>query len=245
MLAQVGRIGSLSLIAFSIITFAMSVLLPWFVKSPEDEAAGFTPRPPQSIASFVIEMEKYKPSLLTVWTISHCVFAGSMIMAPFVHSLRSATIIVALCGVSWAISCWAPFTFMGIEINKLSNNSSGHTYHHLTRDSLEMEGGSPVLRLNHGPDELNHTHNSTAEDSGIYLGILNLYTTLPQFVGTFISWMVFSLLEPGKSPELAKEAHPDEHHSTDGPNAIGVCLFIGAVAAGVAAVATARLKHFH
>jgi solute carrier family 45 protein 1/2/4 len=134
---------------------------------------------------------------------------------------------------------------MGIEINKLSNNSSGHTYHHLTRDSLEMEGGSPVLRLNHGPDELNHTHNSTAEDSGIYLGILNLYTTLPQFVGTFISWMVFSLLEPGKSPELAKEAHPDEHHSTDGPNAIGVCLFIGAVAAGVAAVATARLKHFH
>lgn len=96
---QVGRIGSLALIAFSIITFVMSVFLPFFVKSPEEEAHGFTPRPPASIASFVIEVEKYKPSLLTTWTISHCIFAGSMIMAPFVQSLRSATVIVAACGM--------------------------------------------------------------------------------------------------------------------------------------------------
>jgi solute carrier family 45 protein 1/2/4 len=71
---------------------------------------------------------------------------------------------------------------------------------------------------------------------------MNLYTTLPQFVGTFISWTVFSLLEPGKSPELAKEAHPDEQHSTEGPNAIAVCLFIGALSAGVAALSTRRLR---
>jgi solute carrier family 45 protein 1/2/4 len=97
---QVGRIGSTALIAFSVITFVMSVVLPWLVKSPQDEAPGFTPRPPASIASFVIEVEKYKPSLLTAWTASHCIFAGSMIMAPFVQSLRSATLIVAACGVS-------------------------------------------------------------------------------------------------------------------------------------------------
>lgn len=96
---QVGRIGSTALIGFSVITFVMSVILPWFVKSPEDEGPGFTRRPPASIAPFVFEVEKYKPSLLTTWTISHCIFAGSMIMAPFVQSLRSATIIVALCGM--------------------------------------------------------------------------------------------------------------------------------------------------
>lgn len=76
--------------------------------------------------------------------------------------------------------------------------------------------------------------------SGLYLGILNIFTTLPQFIGTFISWVVFSILEPGKSPELAKEAHPDEHHSTDGPNAIAVCLFIGALAAVLAAYKTEK-----
>ncbi|KAF2637860.1 MFS general substrate transporter [Massarina eburnea CBS 473.64] len=236
---QVGRIGSMALIAFSVITFVMSVVLPFFVRSPEDEAKHehrFTPRPPQGLASFASKIEKYKPSLITMWTISHCIFGGSMIMAPFVTSLRSATTIVAACGISWAIACWAPFTFLGVEINRLSQ--SNHSYGHLSRSSIELE--SPVLpHLNHGSEEAS---GSTGESSGKYLGIMNLYTTLPQFVGTGISWVVFSVLEPGKSPELAKETDPSEQHGTDGPNAIGVCLFIGAVCAGFAAMATRRLK---
>ncbi|KAF2868384.1 sucrose transport protein-like protein [Massariosphaeria phaeospora] len=234
---QVGRIGSTALIAFSIITFVMSIMLPWFVKSPEEEASTFTVRPPRGIASFANNLEKYKPSLLTTWTISHCIFAMSMIMAPFVHSLRGATIIVAACGVSWAVSCWAPFTFLGVEISRLSQPRR-HSYVPLGRTSIELE--SPTqLHLNQGLEE---AQTSTGESSGKYLGIMNLYTTLPQFVGTGISWVVFSILEPGKSPELAKETQPEEHHSTDGPNAIAVCLFIGAISAMVAAWSTRRLK---
>ena len=172
-LGQIGRIGSLSLIVFSIVTFLGSVILPWLVRSPEDEKVEFTPRPPAGIAPILEQIEKYKPSLLSAWMVSHMIFACSMILAPFVTSLRAATATVALCGIPWALACWAPFTFMGIEINKLS---------------------APPA-------------------------------------------------EPGKSPELAKEAHPDEHHSTEGPNAIAVCLFIGALAAVGAAYATNRLKH--
>jgi solute carrier family 45 protein 1/2/4 len=54
--------------------------------------------------------------------------------------------------------------------------------------------------------------------------------------------IVFSILEPGKSPELAHDADPSEHHGTDGPNAIAVCLFIGAISTVGAAFATKRLK---
>jgi len=54
--------------------------------------------------------------------------------------------------------------------------------------------------------------------------------------------IVFAILEPGKSPELASEAHPDEHHGTDGVNAIAVCLFIGACSNLGAAYATGRLR---
>ena len=103
---KVGRIGSLALIAFSVITFIMSVLLPFFIQSPEDEKRpGFTPRPPKSLAGFATDMEKYKPSLLTAWTMGHCIFAGSMIMAPFVQSLRMATMIIAACGVYVLYAC--------------------------------------------------------------------------------------------------------------------------------------------
>lgn len=80
--------------------------------------------------------------------------------------------------------------------------------------------------------------------SGLYLSVLNVYTVAPQFAGTFISFCIFTLLEgKGKSPELAKEAHPAETHSTDGPNAIGVCLAIGALSAAGAAYATNRLRY--
>ena len=65
-----------------------------------------------------------------------------------------------------------------------------------------------VLRLNHhdsfdsDTDEEDPSSNtpSTGELAGIYLGVLNVYTTLPQFVGTMISWVVFSILEPGPEP---------------------------------------------
>lgn len=97
---KVGRVGSTALIAFSIITFVMSVLLPFFVQSPDVEnGPRFTPRPPKGIAGLLTTLEKYKPSLLTAWMVAHCIFAVSMAFAPFVTSLRGATIIIAACGV--------------------------------------------------------------------------------------------------------------------------------------------------
>ena len=133
---------------------------------------------------------------------------------------------------SWAISCWAPFAFLGVEINRLSSTPS---YVPLGRNSIELDSPS-TLHLQQPESE----QQSTGEGSGKYLGIMNVYTTLPQFVGTGISFVVFSLLEPGKSPELS-DAPEHEHHSTDGVNAISVCLFIGAMCAVVAGFTTAKL----
>jgi solute carrier family 45 protein 1/2/4 len=148
----------------------------------------------------------------------------------------------------WAIACWAPITFLGIEVNRLSSGA-GPAYHaRARRFSIELDSpttprtpGSPsVLRLEHGPSD--DSVASTGELSGLYFGILNIYTTLPQFVGTFISMVVFGILEPGKSPELAQDAHPSERHGTDGPNAIAVCLFIGSLSTVGAAYATKKLR---
>jgi solute carrier family 45, member 1/2/4 len=101
------------------------------------------------------------------------------------------------------------------------------------------EGHRGQARLDADADDGDST-GSSAELSGIYFGILNIYTTLPQFIGTFISTIVFSILEPGKSPELAEDAKPQD---ASGPNAISICLFIGAVSTLYAAVATRKLKH--
>ena len=89
----------------------------------------------------------------------------------------------------------------------------------------------------------------SGELAGIYLGVLNVYTTLPQFVGTAVSWVVFSLLEPARNDATSeggagndKAGSGNKYLNLKGVNSIAVCLFIGAICAVVAAEATRRLK---
>ena len=141
---------------------------------------------------------------------------------------------------------------MGVEINRLTTPSTmlanGSSYRRLSNSNDDFSSPAPsptFLRLNHldRDDDASSSDSSTGETAGIYLGILNLFTTLPQFVGTFISMIVFSILEPGKSPELHEDlGEEDVAKAADGPNAIAVCLFIGALSAVGAAYATTRMK---
>ncbi|KAK3112840.1 hypothetical protein LTR53_010447 [Teratosphaeriaceae sp. CCFEE 6253] len=255
-LTEVGKAGSAAYLAFAIISFGSSIVLPWLVQSPgQDDRPGYTPRAPESLQSAVTVARKNRPTLLTAWMLACLVFAASMVFAPFVKSVRSATIIIALCGVPFAVGGWAPGTFLGVEVNRMSSaipmsqirrvpsrRPSNESSDASTLVSHSSHSSPRTLHLRHSSNASSVDNTSTGELSGIYLGILNIYTTLPQFVGTGISWVVFSLLEPGKSPELATEAHPSEHHSTEGVSGIAVCLFIGAMSALVAAWATRRLK---
>ena len=145
----------------------------------------------------------------------------------------------------WTLAMWAPSAFLGVEVNKMSGETGADGSYRRISDEPDIE----LSRMNHDDAPLHLDHGSevdlpstasTGELSGIYFGILNIYTTLPQFVGTFISTIVFAILEPGKSPELADDAkkQPDP----DGANAIAVCLFIGAMSSIVAAYVTRKLK---
>ncbi|EGZ77618.1 hypothetical protein NEUTE2DRAFT_51208 [Neurospora tetrasperma FGSC 2509] len=247
-LGDMGRIGSTALTVYSTVTFISAWILPPFIRAPEDNT--FTHRPPASIASLVETVNKYKPDLLSAWIASHLMFAFAMFLTPFAASFRFATVLVALCGIPWSIAMWAPTTFLGVEVNKLSgapdpmspgaSSSTNPSYRRLSTSSIEMRFvNEPAAGA---VEEVTAGNSSTGELSGIYFGILNIYTTIPQFIATFMSSIVFAILEPGKSPELATDAHPSEHAKTDGPNAIAVCMFIGAISSLVAAYATAKMR---
>lgn len=55
---------------------------------------------------------------------------------------------------------------------------------------------------------------STGETAGVYLGILNLYAAAPQLLGTLINFIVFAIVEPGKSRELAGGESSHAHNDT-------------------------------
>lgn len=98
-MGEIGRIGSFSLVIFALITLAASVILPWVVRPPEVEKGTFTPRPPARIAQILAIVARNKPTLLTAWIASHFIFAGSMLLAPFVRSVTFGSIILATCGM--------------------------------------------------------------------------------------------------------------------------------------------------
>jgi solute carrier family 45, member 1/2/4 len=231
-LDEVGRRGSMSLIVFSSVTTFFSIVLPWFIQSPgESEKPAYTARPPSSLEPILSRFKIRKPSLLSAWAVGNLLFTASMIWAPVVRSVWFATLLFALLGIPSAIGALAPATFLGVEVNRMSSSiplshSRGPSAGRRS-DSFELDGASSPPRTLHLRHESTSSvgSSSTGELSGIYLGILNIYTTLPQFVGTAISWVVFSILEPGKSPELAKDVKPDEHHASDGLSGIAVCLF--------------------
>lgn len=68
-----------------------------------------------------------------------------------------------------------------------------------------------------------------------------MFACLPQFVGSFLSFIVFSILEPGKSPEFTEGN--DTVTPRVGVNAIAVCMGIGGISTFIAAHYTARFKH--
>lgn len=242
-LGDMGRVGSFALAVYSAITFLGAWVLPLLVQSPDQ--ANFTQRPPQALAPFLERLNNFKPSLLTIWFWSHLMFSTAMFLAPFAASFRFATALVAFCGVPWAVTTWAPVALMGVEVNKLAGAGATMPYRRLSNgSSVEMD----VLNLEHGsqPDDNTTTAKSSGELSGAYFGIMNIYVVIPQFLVTFMSTIVFAIMEPGKSSELASgETDPAEHASKDGPNAIAVCLFIGALSSLGAAYATRRLKALH
>ncbi|KAI5467247.1 major facilitator superfamily domain-containing protein [Mariannaea sp. PMI_226] len=239
MLGAIGRIGSTSFVIYSTINFLGAWILPLFVRSPEDQP--FTHRPPHAIQGLLARFSQIKkPDLLTTWILGHLMFAGAMSLAPLATSFRFATLLVCLCGIPSAIASWAPSALLGMEVNKL-----GSTPH---RQSSGVEVELSGLDASHGLLEDEHESDSeyleisssTSELSGIYFGILNIYITLPQFVGTFISTIVFAILEPGRSPELSDD--PKHKWDPKRPNAIAVCLFIGAMGTFVAAYVTRKLQ---
>ncbi|KAK5628092.1 hypothetical protein RRF57_003806 [Xylaria bambusicola] len=240
-LGEVGRAGSQAFIIYSIITFFGSWFLPAVIRSPDDHS--YTQRPPRSLRGIVEKLNKYKPDLLTAWICAHATFAAAMLFAPFARSFKFAATLVCICGLPWNIASWAPHAFLGMEVNRLTSGEGGGS-RRLSNASVEMADINGNLSHVSLLQDDSHTtkSNSAGEPSGVYFGILNIYTTIPQFIGTIISTIVFGILEPGTSPELAHGANPDEHHNTDGPNGVAVCLFIGALSAIAAVFATRKLK---
>ncbi|KAG0125170.1 major facilitator superfamily domain-containing protein [Tuber indicum] len=254
-LGDIARVGSMALVLFSCVSLAASVLLPWVVDSPESRK-GVKKHivPISSLERLSQKIAPYKPNLANTWIFGHIIYAFLMLTTIFIGTVGSATFCVALSGGSWALMTWAPFSIVGEEINKLCESSG--TVHRprsgpydpvaqneFDHDVQEMEMIRASISADAAPivaDPEAQSHESS-DLAGVYLGIMNVFSCLPQFVGSFISFAVFSILEPGKSPEFSQGGSSEA--PTYRVNAIAVCMGIGGIATLVAAHFTTRFRY--
>jgi solute carrier family 45 protein 1/2/4 len=305
---HIARIGSMALVVFSCVTLISSVLLPPFVRKPDDSQKpppqGEEPsrlaqiwqqtRIPTLFHLLIQKAQPVRPSLTIAWVIGHGLFAFAMFCAPLVQSVSGATFVVGLCGLPWAVTCWAPFALLGDEIAKMGSTEEGYemvetnrspppSYDQIEKRTSEHIDGEPssstpldpsgrdsldsvlsaahsedidvfnedptapeerVLRLGGGegverPLPLHlHEPAPTNDVAGEMLGIMNVFVTLPQFIMTFVSSVIFAILEPGKSKELTE----GKTQGNGGVSAIAVVMVIGGVGSLVALWLTLKLR---
>ncbi|KAK2734329.1 hypothetical protein FQN57_001696 [Myotisia sp. PD_48] len=262
-LHHAGHLGSLSLVIFALIALISSVLVPLGILTPEGRNSTLLSQVPRRIAKYISKVSFLRPDLQITWMISHLLFAASMVFAPFARSFAFATFLVE-------INRFATPLPMGDTTSTTTSamySSTRESYiplHSRERSETNIIFDEHVLRLNHHHDEDDseseieddeNSQASTGEFSGLYLGVLSVFTAVPQILSMFICWVVFSILEPRQRPHSQGNAEQPStikdgggvsservDLNTKSRAAIGACLFIGALSALVASEATRRLK---
>ncbi|KAI8331943.1 major facilitator superfamily domain-containing protein [Chlamydoabsidia padenii] len=122
---QATRAGSLAFLVYSIVSLVASFFIPLLVKSSQHRS-----HDDDHLFEFNIygkhvtfSLERYTRSLqcLTLprmWTISHFIFCIAMLSTILVSDVVAASLVIGICGLSWAVTMWAPFSLLGEYISQ-------------------------------------------------------------------------------------------------------------------------------
>ncbi|KTW31545.1 hypothetical protein T552_00186 [Pneumocystis carinii B80] len=111
LIEEATRYGSFAFLLFSIISLFGTFFFPLFVSG-------------KKLFKYIFRLKFYNIlqniNIQFLWTFGHFIFTLCMLSTILVKSITQATIIIALCGLSWAITLWAPFSLIAIQLS--SNN---------------------------------------------------------------------------------------------------------------------------
>jgi solute carrier family 45 protein 1/2/4 len=151
------RLGSLASLVFAIFALITNIVMPSLVAETRCTDSP-SKKPQHSIPQ--IEMTR-------AWSLSHLLFAGCMFSTIFISSQVSATILVALVGISWAFTLWVPFAIIGREV------------------ASRQERNAKVLEGELGPAQ--------QDQAGAIMGLHNCAISAPQILAALACGFIFWL----------------------------------------------------
>lgn len=128
------------------------------------------------VAGMMVHLLHYTPlSLGAIWSLSLILFFLITSSSLIFTSTISTLVLVALLGISWAVTIWVPFTVIG---------------EHLV--FMDQYAGLDEVVTTSDEEGLITEERSDRMNAGLVLGIHNIYICVPQFVSTLVSYVVFS-----------------------------------------------------
>lgn len=176
------QLGSFGFFLYSLISFSSSIILPLLITSETVCNNSLEPRQNHDLGNEAEFYElKKKFTLRNLYIIAHFLFAGLMFSTGLVNNSNQAIVIIALSGIPWCIILWAPYSLLS-DFANFSTPESDETL-------------------------LSSSENPHVLDSGLILGIHNIYIVAPQFLVNFFSSIVFYIVQSsqkGYSPLFEK-----------------------------------------
>ncbi|KMU84697.1 alpha-glucoside transporter [Coccidioides immitis H538.4] len=102
---------------------------------------------------------------------------------------HAGTVVIAIVGISWALTLWAPFAFISAEVAK-SDAENRERRHQLRQGIPDLSHGHPGSEC----DE-NGSSEEKVDQAGVILGIHNVAISFPQIASTLISSAIFKALQ--------------------------------------------------
>ncbi|CAG8622615.1 2253_t:CDS:2 [Paraglomus occultum] len=246
------RAGSFALLLHALVSLVASIGLPFLV-TPSGSSV--------SSENFSWQHCRLPLPFLTLpklWTVTHFIFAICMLSTWFVINVAGASTLLAIVGISWATSMWAPFCILGEYIseeqrangimpeNGEARRSDESTYRLVQTQTKSTDADEDLVADDEGDVPLTFSANasrvsfqsqrsmdkssqSPGDAAGTLLGISNMYVVLPQFLVNIFSSIVFAVFEGTTS-----------HENAD-PDSIGFVLRFGGIMAIIAGFLSIKL----
>lgn len=151
------RAGSFALLCWASVAVLCGLVLPRI--TPQEVGRHRWPRNPFTLRN--------------LWTMSLVWFTVCMGMTWFVDDLWAATMVIALCGVPWAVAMWVPFAMVGEIISDMKDRlESRASSRAASRAASRSASGSNLLQQQHqgGDDGQNRNPNYGTISSATTLG---------------------------------------------------------------------------
>lgn len=226
------RVGTFALLIFAITSLVTNVFLPFFI-APTYDGPVISPAPGEAPAVFEDD-DAEKKSLLDylvipgftlrrAWLSSNLLFAGVMFCADIVRSVKAATILIGLTGITWALTLWAPWAIISAEISRrdaiLRARRLSRRPPLSGRDRVTSSATEPLV---------DHNEEEEVDRAGVILGIHNMAIAAPQMLSTLGSSIVFRVFQKPRG--------------TPGDHSIGIVFACGGVFVLIAAYFIYRIQ---